>query len=271
MWYLIAYWGGMMLSIVLFYEIVGKLIEGYYKYRHPDAPTSNVSPKLVKHMVQTSYRAFPLYVCVPLLIEIFVTNGWSAACVSIEDCGGTLVYVRGCIMYFIAAEFLIYMVHYYILHRWAFCNHNVHHIYKYRDQLNCFAGYSFSPEDGFSQGVTLAILTLIIPVPIRFVYLMELITGLWTLYIHTDIMTMPWPIMGCDYHYIHHHCNWYNFGFMTVLFDEIFGTIRHPALDASQYALGKLEMPASQKARSRTLTLSIIDHKSSVSRGITSN
>ena len=83
-----------MLSIVLFYEIVGKLIEGYYKYRHPDAPTSCIS-QLVKHVVQTSYRAFPLYVCVPFVGEIFVTNGWSAACVSIEDCGGTLVCVRG--------------------------------------------------------------------------------------------------------------------------------------------------------------------------------
>ena len=250
-----------MLSIVLFYQIVGKLLEGYYKYRYPDAPTSNVSPELVKHMVKTSYNAFPLYVCVPLMIETFLINGWSAACVSVEECGGTIAYVRGCVMYFIAAEFLIYMVHYYLLHRCSLFNHNVHHVYKYRDQLNCFAGYAFSPEDGFSQGVTLAILTLIIPVPIAFVYFMEVITGLWTLYIHTDIMPMPWPIMGCDYHYIHHHCNWYNFGFMTILFDTVFGTIRHPAIDSTQYALGKLEMPASQKTRSSTLTFSILNSK----------
>jgi len=37
---------------------------------------------------------------------------------------------------------------------------------------------------------------------------MEILTGLWTMYIHTDLFPLPWPLMGCDYHYIHHRYNW---------------------------------------------------------------
>ena len=37
-------------------------------------------------------------------------------------------------------------------------------------------------------------------VPVPFVYMMEIMTGMWTLYIHTDVCPLPWPFMGCDYH-----------------------------------------------------------------------
>ena len=56
--------------------------------------------------------------------------------------------------------------------------------------------------------MALPLATLLVPVPIGFVYLMEVLTGLWTLYIHTDLFPLPWPFMGCDYHYIHHRYNW---------------------------------------------------------------
>ena len=82
--------------------------------------------------------------------------------------------------------------------------HAYHHVYKYADQLNAFSGYSFAPQDGWSQGMALALCTLFVPVPVVFVYTMEILTGLWTLYIHTDLHPLPWPLMGCDYHYIHH-------------------------------------------------------------------
>ena len=68
---------------------------------------------------------------------------------------------------------------------------------------------------------------------------MEVLTGLWTLYIHTDVCPLPWPLMGCDYHFIHHRYNWYNFGFMTLLFDTLFKTAKHPRDDAIDLALGK--------------------------------
>jgi hypothetical protein len=91
-------------------------------------------------------------------------------------------------------------------------------------------------------------------VPTLFVMFMEVVTGVWTLYIHTDVAPLPWPFMGCDYHYIHHKYNWYNFGFMTQLFDTLFGTIKHPKADALQLSHGLLPMPVAEQEKSAVLT-----------------
>jgi len=88
---------------------------------------------------------------------------------------------------------------------------------------------------------------------------MEVLTGLWTLYIHTDVAPLPWPFMGCDYHYIHHKYNWYNFGFMTQLFDTLFGTIKHPKADAVQLSHGLLPMPAAELEKSASLTEQLLE------------
>jgi hypothetical protein len=130
---------------------------------------------------------------------------------------------------------------------------------RYADQLNTFSGYSFAPQDGWSQGLPLALCTLVIPVPTLFVMAMEVVTGLWTLYIHTDVAPLPWPFMGCDYHYIHHKYNWYNFGFMTQLFDTLFGTIKHPKADALHMSHGLLPMPAADVQKSASLTAQLLE------------
>merc|ERR1719454_1575261 len=150
-------------------------------------------------------------------------KGWSMACDSIEDCGGPVRSLLGCVAYFFALEFMIFFDHYYLLHKWdvgkRLGQHAYHHVYKYADQLNAFSGYSFAPQDGWSQG-----------------------------------MALPWPFMGCDYHYIHHRYNWYNFGFMTLLFDELFRTVKHPKEEAVQFAIGAKPMPDGEKKRSVELT-----------------
>ena len=140
--------------------------------------------------------------------------------------------------------------------------HDSHHVYKYRNQLNCFAGYAFSPLDGFSQGACLVLslyfMCIFVRAPIYFVYAMEVLTGFWTLYIHTDIVSLPWPMMGCDYHNIHHRYNWYNFGFMTILFDSVFGTIRHPTRESRLYALGMAPMSPTDMKHSQRATMKIL-------------
>jgi sterol desaturase/sphingolipid hydroxylase (fatty acid hydroxylase superfamily) len=65
----------------------------------------------------------------------------------------------------------------------------------------------------------LVVATFFVPVHIGFVLSLEIFVAFWTIYIHTDVMPLPWPMMGCDYHYLHHKYNWYNFGFMTVFWD----------------------------------------------------
>ena len=135
--------------------------------------------------------------------------------------------------------------------------------------------------------MALPLATLLVPVPIGFVYLMEVLTGLWTLYIHTDLFPLPWPFMGCDYHYIHHRYNWrahharpssppppaahaprplplrpspprYNFGFMTLLFDSLFRTVKHPRHDALALSRGELPMPKLDLLRSAELSSAIL-------------
>jgi len=153
----------------------------------------------------------------------------------------------------------------YLLHKWnlgkRLGEHAYHHVYKYADQLNAFSGYSFAPQDGWSQGLALALGTLVVPVPLPFVFFMEAATGLWTLYIHTDISPLPWPLMGCDYHYIHHRYNWYNFGFMTLTMDTLFGTVKHPKADALDKSRGVIPMPEEEKQRSVTLTAEILSKR----------
>ena len=252
-------------AILIFYHTSAPMIRRWCERKYPNAPTSAVPQKLVDNMIEVSRLAFPMYVTVPLLTDLFQIKGWAASCDSIEECGGPVRAVLGCIAYFFALVAIIFFDHYYLLHKWdvgkRLGQHAYHHVYKYADQLNAFSGYSFAPQDGWSQGMALPLATLFVPVPIAFVYSMEILTGLWTLYIHTDIAPLPWPLMGCDYHYIHHRYNWYNFGFMTLLFDTMFKTVKHPRKDAVALSRGALPMSAMDKKRSAELTEAILQKR----------
>merc|ERR1719258_837278 len=107
----------------------------------------------------------------------------------------------------------------------------------------------------------LALCTLVVRVPYPFVLALEVLTGLWTLYIHTDLCPLPWPLMGCDYHYIHHRYNWYNFGFMTVFFDTMFRTVKHPRADSLALSRGDKPMPEADKKRSAELSTAILQKR----------
>jgi len=258
-------WSIFYAAVLMFYHTFAPAIRAFHERKYPKAPCSAVSQKLVQNMIEVSRKAFPLYVTVPMLTDFFQVKGWSRACNGIEDCGGPTRAVLGCVAYFLALEAIIFFDHYYLLHKWnigkRLGQHAYHHVYKYADQLNAFSGYSFAPQDGWSQGMALPLATLLVPVPIPFVYTMEILTGLWTMYIHTDLFPLPWPLMGCDYHYIHHRYNWYNFGFMTVFFDTLFKTVKHPKADAFALSRGLKPMPESEKVRSADLSVAILERR----------
>ena len=247
------------------YRIVPPIIDAWAKRRYPNSPTALVSAPLMANMKQVAEHAFPLYATMPVLTDFFQKKGWAATCDGIEDCGGVLPATLGCVAFFAAIEILIFFDHYYLLHKWdlgkRIGQHAYHHVYKYADQLNAFTGYSFAPQDGWSQGMPLALCTLFVPVPIAFVLALEVLTGLWTLYIHTDLCPLPWPLMGCDYHYIHHRYNWYNFGFMTVTMDTLFRTVKHPKEEAIAKSRGELPMPETEVRRSRELSQAILEKR----------
>jgi sterol desaturase/sphingolipid hydroxylase (fatty acid hydroxylase superfamily) len=264
---LLSCWLMFYVAILIFYHVFAPLSRAFHAWKYPNAPTSRVAPALVKNMIEVSRQAFPLYVTVPMLGDFFRWKGWGMTCDSIQECGGWGPALLSCLAYFFAVEFLIFWDHYYLLHKSPMgkrmMQHAQHHVYKYADQLNAFSGYAFAPQDGWSQGLPLALCTLFIPVPLAFVYLLEVLTGFWTLYIHTDTTPLPWPFMGCDYHYIHHKYNWYNFGFMTLLFDTLFGTVKHPSPDALGLSHGRLPMSISELEKSAALTQDILKQRTS--------
>ena len=262
---LVSCWLVFLLAVFIFYKVVPPAIDAWAKRRYPNSPTALVSPALIGNMKEVAQAAFPLYATMPVLTDFFQKKGWAATCDGVEDCGGSARTVLACVAYFAIVEVLIFIDHYYLLHKWnvgkRIGQHAYHHVYKYADQLNAFSGYSFAPQDGWSQGMPLALCTLFVPVPIAFVFTMEILTGLWTLYIHTDLCPLPWPLMGCDYHYIHHRYNWYNFGFMTVTMDTLFRTVKHPKADAVAKSRGALPMPESEKRRSAELSQAILEKR----------
>jgi len=134
-------------------------------------------------------------------------------------------------------EFLVFFDHYYILHVWKWgkknLKHDVHHAYEKSSEMTVWTGYAFEALDGFSQGLPIFICQLIFPVPALWISILSFIVGLWTMYIHCGVPTLCFPFMGADYHFIHHKYNWYNFGFFTVFWDYMFGTLKHP--DHSTY------------------------------------
>ncbi|KAL3924298.1 MAG: hypothetical protein SGPRY_003959 [Prymnesium sp.] len=261
-------WAFFYIAAMCFYNFCVPLCVNYYAYKYPKAPTSQVAPPLVQNMIEVSHRALPLYVTVPVLTDLFQSMSWAKTCYGIQDCGGWMPSLLACVAYFAFLEIMIFLDHYYLLHKFdlgkRIGQHAQHHVFKYANQLNGFSAYSFTPQDGWSQGLALAVGTLVVPVPIAFVYTMEILTGLWTVYIHTDVTPLPWPFMGCDYHYIHHRYNWYNFGFMTVTMDTIFRTVKHPKNkswnpgDALDRAHGRIPMPEDELKRSAILTNAIL-------------
>jgi len=262
---LVCCWLVFYVAIVLFYATAAPLVNAYVSSKYPNGPTSKVSQPLVANMKDVAQSAFPLYVTVPMLTDYFQKSGWARTCDDIGDCGGWGWALLGCVGYFCFLEVIIFLDHYYLLHKWdvgkRLGQHAFHHVYKYADQLNAFSGYSFAPQDGWSQGMALALGTLVVRVPLAFVFTMEVLTGLWTLYIHTDVAPLPWPMMGCDYHYIHHRYNWYNFGFMTVTMDTLFRTVKHPKADALAKSHGAIEMPEDELRRSAALTAEILSKR----------
>ena len=174
-------WLMFFVAIRLFYDFGAPLIVRYIASKYPKAPTSLVSPKLIENMREVSHQAFPLYVTVPMLTDLFQSKGWARTCNSVEECGGWVPAILGCLTYFAFLEIVIFIDHYYLLHKFSLGKrlgqHAYHHVYKYADQLNALSGYSFAPQDGWSQGLALAVGTLVVRVPLPFVYVMEILTG----------------------------------------------------------------------------------------------
>ena len=110
-------WSMFFVAIVGFYHTVAPLIVRRYERMYPDAPTSKVTAPLIKNMIEVSRRAFPMYVTVPVLCDFFRQKGWAMSCDSLEECGGWGPSILACFAYFASLEIIIFIDHYYLLHK----------------------------------------------------------------------------------------------------------------------------------------------------------
>lgn len=145
--------------------------------------------------------------------------------------------------YLVFVEFFVFIDHYYFLHKWHSTKHHIkhtiHHQFRKHEDISAWVAFAFYPLDGLSQGMPLVYAAVLIPVSWKVVYFAILFVGVWTIYIHTNSFSLPFPFMGCDYHLIHHEKNWFNFGLFTVFFDTLWGTISHPKHKRIQMGLNR--------------------------------
>jgi len=228
----IFYW---IMIHALFY-ILGNIMQIICKLFYPKYGTNYVPITLQRYHMYLSEMAFPLYSTVPAFGDFLKKKGLSQTCDTIDECGGILKSILSYIIFFIILEFIVFFDHYYLLHvnKWGKKNlkHDLHHKFEKANEMTTFTGFAFDPIDGWSQGLGLVLAQLVVPVPSIFIIITSIITGIWTMYIHqSGVLPLPWPFMGSAYHFIHHKYNWYNFGFYTVFWDYIFGTLKHPKID----------------------------------------
>eukprot|EP01083_Nonionella_stella_P098572 277226_1 len=218
--------------IHVLYYVLGGLMKWYVAFIWPEAGTNKVPSELSWEHIKRSEIAFPLYVLVPVIGDSLKKKGLSSTCDSIEECGGVIQSFVCFAIFVLLLEFIVFFDHYYVLHIWKWgkknLKHDDHHKYEANDEMTTWTGYAFDPWDGFSQGIGIALCQVIVPVPAYFIWVLSLLIGTWTMYIHQGVPTLPLPLMGADYHFVHHKYNWYNFGFFTIFWDWVFGTLKHP-------------------------------------------
>jgi len=227
-------WTFYYLMIHGLYYCLGEGMRQFYK-KFTNYPTNEVSAEDLKKQIKLSEIAFPLYCLVPVSGDICRRKGVSRICDSVSDCGGWGPSLLNWAVYLFLVEGAVYFVHYWMLHKWVWgkrnMKHSVHHAMKEKEEMTTFSGYAFEAVDGASQGMPFIIGQWLIPIPYIFTIISGLGVGVWTMYIHQSAPRLPWPMMGADFHYIHHRDNWYNFGLFTRFWDWVNGTLKDPLLE----------------------------------------
>ena len=168
--------------------------------------------------------ALPFYSALPFL----------AYCMHARDLFAHRLLPMNAVLYILLVELLVFVDHYYVLHRWKHMRHCVHHAFRTRPEMSAWVAFAFYPLDGLSQGLPILYAACIVPVPFYFVCSMIACVGVWTLCIHTSSFRLPFPLMGADYHFVHHKYNWFNFGLFTACCDSMWGTLKHPGESAEE-------------------------------------
>jgi len=226
--------------IHILYYAIGFILEHYLKRHHKHLPTNRITPELVSQQKNQSELAFPLYCTVPAIGDLFRQYGFSQVCYSMTECGGIVTSLINFAIYFVLVEAGVFWIHYWWLHEFEWgkrvLNHKLHHSHRTASEMNGWTGYAFEAVDGAAQGIPFVLFQFVVPVPFILTLIAGFTVGLWTMYIHVGFPHAPWPLMGADYHYIHHIYNRYNYGLFTIFWDTVFSTVKHPSPDTLKQA-----------------------------------
>ncbi|XP_057249458.1 delta(7)-sterol-C5(6)-desaturase [Beta vulgaris subsp. vulgaris] len=176
-----------------------------------------------------AFTSIPVSTLFSTTFEWMAENGWTKTYPRISDVGWTY-YVISTLIYLFVVEFGIYWAHRLMhdikpIYKYV---HAPHHRYSKEIMISPFAGWSGHPLDGALQELPYGIVLSIVPVHFTTFLGLFLVEAVWGVMVHDRSDAKGWPIMGSDYHTIHHTSGRNNYGNYTIFMDWLFGTLRHP-------------------------------------------
>lgn len=182
----------------------------------------------LKHQMKLAQLSIFIYAALPVLSEFIIESGYTKTYFYISDIGGWQNYFLGLFAYVCCFEMGIYWMHR-KLHTVKFLYkylHSTHHQYNKAETMTPWASIAFNPFDGILQAAPYLIFLPVVPVHYFTHIFLLFFSGVWATNIHDSVPMDSEPLMGAQYHTIHHTHYHYNFGQWFIFCDYIFGTLR---------------------------------------------
>ena len=226
--------------------------ERYYtsKGREDEIPTWET----IRGQIVVAQGAIFFYAALPVFMSWLVEEGYTKCYFYIDEVGGWTNYLLNTLLYFTLVEFGIYWMHR-TLHTNKFLFkyvHAKHHAYMEAKTLTPWASIAFNPLDGILQASPYVATLMVVPAHYITATLMLAFTAIWATNIHDAVPGTWGPIMGSEYHLIHHTHLRYNHGQIFVFMDYLFGTlITQKELDDLRAKKEKGKAAKATKAKAR--------------------
>mmetsp|Transcript_3915 Transcript_3915/g.7086 ORF Transcript_3915/g.7086 Transcript_3915/m.7086 type:complete len:332 (-) Transcript_3915:236-1231(-) len=168
-----------------------------------------------------------IYAALPVVSEYIIESGYTKTYFYVSEVGWTNYFVY-LFAYVCCFEMGIYWMHRKLhtvkfLYKWL---HSTHHKYNKAETMTPWCSIAFNPFDGILQASPYLLFLPVIPVHYFTHIFLLFFSGVWATNIHDSVPLNSEPIMGAQYHTIHHTHYHYNFGQWFIFCDYIFGTLR---------------------------------------------
>lgn len=182
----------------------------------------------LRHQMCLAQWSIFIYAALPVLSEFIIESGYTKVYFYISDVGGWQNYFTWLLAYVCLFELGIYWMHR-KLHtvKWMYKYlHSTHHQYNKAETMTPWCSIAFNPFDGILQASPYLAALPFVPVHYFTHIFLLFFSGVWATNIHDSVPMNSEPLMGAQYHTIHHTHYHYNFGQWFIFCDYIFGTLR---------------------------------------------